>query len=1404
MIKKRYGERNIYLSDSAEKASAVTTTAVAVQPPVVESDVVKSISADGKILTPGDGVGGQIKRLHSLAYNNTLNTFRSFAGRTVIDKRQGTYISYRVLRAVAEKAFLINIIITHTNRIIAPFCKVSTRNNERGFKIRLKDSSKVPTDEEKARMRELEDFFFNTGFDKNKDRGNLISFIKKGNRDLLTIDQICTEKQRTKDGRLYAFWTVDPATISKVTVCEEDELLPERDRVKYVQEVDMHDVAFFTDRDLEFDIMNPRSDIEHSMYGYSYVEQAMDLISGMIKSFTYNMGNFDSDNLPRGMLLLNGDPDPGTVEAFEEYIVSVMSSPADKWRIPLIPSGSDGSSIQWLSLQSKNKDMEFGEWTSRLWASVAALFGVDLEELGIRLNGQTSVIPENPEARIVNSRSRILGDLLSFWDTHLQNILDEIDDKYDFEFVGYEVDDIRKKDESRKARLETIMSINELRAEEDLKPIDDPLCDTPLNPQLVILKGQQGGKMDESSVVDDEETGEEGGDDDDPSPDKPRGGSSPENTQEDEPDGEDNLEKSMSADNFKKSERGSHKYIYKYFKDGQWRYVYEVPDPPLEGESRSQRRIRLAKDLKPITGVNPLDVDGSNFTEVGKREYERLMQLFNRNKITCPALGNRRVVMTSNLIKHLYYKGKAERENDEIINRIRVMPFIPSIIQGEKDYTKLIDVQKKRNESYYEIIGKGSIGNKELAISVILSDTKKDDILYISIFSNEIKDNRKPRSSRPLRKSALLTKAVVIPCIEAVELPVLFQPAFGTATCDSSNYGNYSQESGESQEPITKSVGKKYVYKYFKDGQWRYVYPEDLIPKQKDGESLTQFRIRVASELKPIDGIEPLKVDESNFVKIGNQEYKRLRELFNDKKRGFCELLGGRKVYLSDPIKRHLFFKGNEKRDIKEVIKRIEVMPFIPAIIENRNKEKTAVVSIRENKFNPQNKDYELISKVNVHGEERFVSVILTDSNRYFRDKQKMLYLSVFTESLNKSAEPFVDRRLSKSAIMLRGRISLPVIETEKIPRAASSLNVERPVPKPFQTYSALQENNHKYHIPESGESQVLLKGKAEKEEERPAYKMLEDVQDGLCRHFKMTLNVIYKTLCRYLGLPEVSETMLKARGNEEEPLILNGRVIFSPETGEPLKNRDWQRLINAIEKYIGRKMSDQDQRLVMQNAAVAKIISHLLKNNTREAIEKLRLESVDKKVGFYRATESWKRLKEAFPDLSAVDIDRLEFARDNVGNYISSVGADVVKKIKEVYYQAVTGKKDKGAISQELFDWFGDLNRNYERIVKTESNNITNRELIREGLRGAADGEPVYFKRYEGSANICPFCRDANGVIARWSDKPMDNDQCDDGTASVWIWDGKSNFGRKGSQMWYAAESFHPNCQGIWERFYP
>ena len=132
------------------------------------------------------------------------------------------------------------------------------------------------------------------------------------------------------------------------------------------------------------------------------------------------------------------------------------------------------------------------------------------------------------------------------------------------------------------------------------------------------------------------------------------------------------------------------------------------------------------------------------------------------------------------------------------------------------------------------------------------------------------------------------------------------------------------------------------------------------------------------------------------------------------------------------------------------------------------------------------------------------------------------------------------------------------------------------------------------------------MKGKTEKNREKPAYRMLEDVQDGLNSHFAATLNVVYKTICRYLGLPEVFENVLKARKeDEDEPLILNGRVIFSLETGDPLKKRDWNRLIEAIETYLKRKLKEEDKRLVMRNTAVAKIIAR--RNGYKKCPQKTR-----------------------------------------------------------------------------------------------------------------------------------------------------------------------------------------------------
>ena len=204
-------------------------------------------------------------------------------------------------------------------------------------------------------------------------------------------------------------------------------------------------------------------------------------------------------------------------------------------------------------------------------------------------------------------------------------------------------------------------------------------------------------------------------------------------------------------------------------------------------------------------------------------------------------------------------------------------------------------------------------------------------------------------------------------------------------------------------------------------------------------------------------------------------------------------------------LKNHLFAKQEKQRELKDIISRIEVMPFIPAIIEG-DERITALAGIRENKYNSKNRDYELISKVIINGKENIISVILTDGKQT-KGGQGILYVSVFR---TKTTERETDGWLQKSATGVARWVCFPCIKVWQVPQDSPSSCEES-----SSTGTSLPccSNNHDYCSPESGESQALLKGKTEKNREKPAYRMLEDVQ------------------------------------------------------GEPLKKRDWNRLIEAIER---------------------------------------------------------------------------------------------------------------------------------------------------------------------------------------------------------------------------------------------
>lgn len=409
---------------------------------------------------------------------------RYFRSRNIIDP--GRRIDYKILRRVAEKAWLINTIISHQINKIRPFLRISPNDQERGFRVALVDGQRKPTGEERRKIMALERWIGRTGFQDAEREDSLVEFGSKLLRDLYTLDQVSTEIQRTVGGKPFAFWAVDPATILRVNEGGYDG----DSRIKYIQEIDLVPVAQFTARDMIFSYQNPRSDIDHSFYGYSKVEQAIELIITFIHSFAYNAGAFTEDRLPRGMLLLQGDADVEEVEVMEDYIINLMSGgPIAKWKIPIVPSGGSGGDrkIEWVNFQNSNKDMEYSQWTEATWTSVAALFDTDLEELGIRTQKSSSVLGDNVAGKIELSKSRGLSSNLSFLKSHLDKVLAMIDPRMCLKFTGLEPDDIRAKNEAREAELRTIKTIDELRAESDLRPFGEDWSKIPLNPYVIQL-----------------------------------------------------------------------------------------------------------------------------------------------------------------------------------------------------------------------------------------------------------------------------------------------------------------------------------------------------------------------------------------------------------------------------------------------------------------------------------------------------------------------------------------------------------------------------------------------------------------------------------------------------------------------------------------------------------------------------------------------------------------------------------------------------------------------------------------------------------------------------------------------------------------------------------------------------
>lgn len=457
---------------------------------------------------PFNGLRGKIGEARSSFFSPHIMTDHSFGQIRTMSRVQYGGVGCTTLRAVAQKAWVINVCINHVLKKVKPFFKVTTDKNRRGFTIHKKNGDSFKKDDKEAER--LEGFILKCGSYDDATRDNFVKYSMRVLRDLLTLDQMATENQYTNSGELCAFFAVDAGTIERVLPEYHDEN-KNPEGYRYMQIVEGTPAAAYTEDTMIFDFANPRTDIYHSLYGYSYVEQAIDLITSSIHTFAYNMGNFTENKIPKGMFLINGDVQQDTVDLITDCIAEIMSGgPANQWRVPVIPSGGKDQGIEWKEINGKNREMEFQAWLDYLTSGVVAMFGCSMDELGLQSQKSQAMFENGGGDRMAASKSLILGDILTFYESYLNRIVEKLNPDYVLEFVGYELADPKAEADLIKTKVESVQTLNEARVAMGLDELDNEWANIPMNVQAVQL--YQSEKAQEQDGGGGE--GEEGGDDD--------------------------------------------------------------------------------------------------------------------------------------------------------------------------------------------------------------------------------------------------------------------------------------------------------------------------------------------------------------------------------------------------------------------------------------------------------------------------------------------------------------------------------------------------------------------------------------------------------------------------------------------------------------------------------------------------------------------------------------------------------------------------------------------------------------------------------------------------------------------------------------------------------------------------
>lgn len=397
-------------------------------------------------------------------------------------KEKPSSLTYDTLNRMATRNSVIASIITTRVNQVSSFTQPARFTKDGvGFEITLRNPKAKPTKEQKQQMLAIETFIENCGYDYNPARDSFDTLIRKIVRDALTYDQMTFEIVPDRLGRPAEILAVDASTIRAASIEIEgkdyynptDYLNP--NGVKWVQIINGQVAAEFTGSELAFSVRNPRTDVNTQPYGVSELETLVHQVTSHLWAEEYNSRYFSQGGTTKGILNLKGQNiSREQLEGFRRQWTAQVAGVTGAWKTPVV--SVDG--LEYINVSQSNREMEYELWMNYLINICCAVYQIDPAEINFPNRGGSSgsgggLGEGGIEDRLKNSKDKGLRPLLRFIeDTINRHIVRRFSNEFSFNFVGLDPDSEASKQAVSDKQVRTYKTINEVRKEHDLDPIE--------------------------------------------------------------------------------------------------------------------------------------------------------------------------------------------------------------------------------------------------------------------------------------------------------------------------------------------------------------------------------------------------------------------------------------------------------------------------------------------------------------------------------------------------------------------------------------------------------------------------------------------------------------------------------------------------------------------------------------------------------------------------------------------------------------------------------------------------------------------------------------------------------------------------------------------------------------------